>query len=88
MQIITLIKDQTFFLKELSMPKIHNHISASAAVCAATPLQAFTLREQGGIKLHLSWQRLILQLQGALSFTENTFQLLLCHLGQGKYSGF
>ena len=54
MQIKTLIKDQTFILKELSVtPRIHNQISTSAAVCALTPLQAFTPRQQGGIKLLL-----------------------------------
>lgn len=54
MQIKPLIKDQTFILKELSvMPRIHNQISTSAAVCTPTPLQAFTPRQQGSIKLLL-----------------------------------
>lgn len=89
MQIKTLIKDQTFVLKELSVtPRVQ--ISTSAPVCALTPLQAFTPGQQGGIKLLLctrAGKRHVLQLQGALSFTENIFKFLLGHLRQGKYSG-
>lgn len=91
MQIKTLIEDQTFILKELPVtPRIHNQISTSAAVCAPTSLEAFTPRQQGGIKLPLCiWagKQHILQLQGALSFTGNIFKFLLGHLRQGKYSG-
>lgn len=92
MQIKTLIKDQTFILRELPVTTgIYTQISASTAVSAPAPPPSFYSKTQCDIKPLLciiagKWH--ILQLQGAPAFLENVLKFLLGHLRQGKYWGY
>lgn len=82
MQIKTLFKDQRFVLKAPAvMPRIHNQICTSAAVCAPTPL---SLLHQSRVALSCCFAP---QLASGTSSTENLSKLLLGHLRQGKRSG-